>query len=54
MGPVMGPLIGGLVLLMIGGAGIIGMKDWWPFVLIAIGVVVIFGGIRARTRTPRV
>jgi hypothetical protein len=52
-GPVMVPLIGGLVLLMIGLASIMGMKDWWPFVLIAIGIVVIIGGATARARTPR-
>ena len=52
-GPVMGPLIGGLVLLIIGLAGILGMKDWWPFVLIAIGIVVIIGGATAKARTPR-
>jgi len=52
-GPVMGPLIGGLVMLIIGLAGIVGIKDWWPFVLIAIGVAVILGGVRAKARTPR-
>ena len=52
-GPVMGPLIGGLVLLIIGLAGVMGMTDWWPIVLIAIGVVVIVGGVTARARTPR-
>ncbi len=51
-GPVMGFLIGGAVLIIIGVAGVWGMEDWWPFVLIAIGVVVIFGGMRARARSP--
>jgi len=52
-GAAMGSLIGGAVLLIIGLAGIVGMKDWWPFVLIAIGVVVILGGVTARMRTPK-
>jgi hypothetical protein len=51
--PAMGFLIGGTVLLIIGLAGVMGMNDWWPFVLIAIGLMVIFGGMRARSRTPR-
>jgi hypothetical protein len=51
--PAMGFLIAGAVLLIVGFAGVVGMNDWWPFVLIAIGVVVIFGGMRARARTPR-
>lgn len=46
-------LVGGTVLLIIGLAGVMGMNDWWPFVLIAIGLAVIFEGVRARSRTPR-
>lgn len=52
-GAAMGSLIGGAVLLVIGLAGIMGMKDWWPFVLIAIGLVVIIGGMTARMRSPK-
>lgn len=52
-GAAMGFLIGGVVLLIIGLAGTMGMKDWWPLVLIAIGVVVILGGVTARMRTPK-
>jgi cation transport ATPase len=51
--PAMGFLIAGAALLIVGFAGVAGMTDWWPFVLIAIGIVVIFGGMRARARTPR-
>jgi peptidoglycan/LPS O-acetylase OafA/YrhL len=51
--PAMGFLIAGAVLLIVGFVGVVGMNDWWPFVLIAIGAVVIFGGMRARARTPR-
>ena len=51
--PAAGFLIGGVVLIVIGLAGIAGIKDWWPFLLIAIGVVVILAGVTARARTPR-
>lgn len=52
-GPAMGPLIGGTALLIIGLAGIAGMEDWWPFVLIVIGAVIILAGVTARARTPK-
>ena len=53
-GAAMGPLIGGAVLLIIGLAGIVGrIEDWWPFVVIAIGLLVIVGAVTARARTPR-
>lgn len=52
-GSAIGPLIGGAVLIFIGFAGTVGMREWWPFVLIAIGVLVIAGGLTARMRTPR-
>jgi hypothetical protein len=52
-GAAMGSLIGGAVLLIIGLAGVVGMEDWWPFVLIAIGVLVMFSGMRARAQSPR-
>ena len=41
-GAAMGSLIGGVILTAIGLAGMTGMKDWWPFVLIALGVLVLF------------
>jgi len=49
----LGSLIGGAVLLIIGLAGMVGMRDWWPFVLIGIGVAVLVGGVTARMRTPK-
>jgi hypothetical protein len=33
-----GRLIGGLVLIVIGGAHLIGFEEWWPFILIAVGL----------------
>ena len=52
-GAALGSLIGGAVLLIIGLAGMVGMRDWWPFVLIGIGVAVLVGGVTARMRTPK-
>jgi hypothetical protein len=36
-----GRLIAGLVLIIIGGAHLIGFLDWWPLILIAIGVILL-------------
>ncbi|MBI2184670.1 MAG: zinc ribbon domain-containing protein [Thaumarchaeota archaeon] len=52
-GPAIGAFTGGLVLCAIGLAGIMGMRDWWPMILIAIGVIVIVSGLRARARSPK-
>lgn len=52
-GAAMGSLIGGAVLSIIGLGGIMGMEDWWPFIIIAIGVLVILGGLTARMHTPK-
>ncbi len=37
-----GKLIGGVVLIIIGGAFIFGFTRWWPLIIIAVGVVIIF------------
>jgi hypothetical protein len=36
-----GRLIAGVVLIIIGGAYLIGFVEWWPLILIAIGLVVL-------------
>jgi hypothetical protein len=36
-----GRFIAGLVLIIIGGAHLIGFEEWWPLILIAVGVVVL-------------
>jgi chromate transport protein ChrA len=33
-----GRLIGGLVLIVIGGAHLVGFEEWWPLILIAAGL----------------
>jgi len=36
-----GRLVAGLILAIIGGAHLIGFEEWWPLVLIAVGIVVL-------------
>ncbi len=49
----MGSLWGGVILSAIGVAGIAGSGNFWPIVLIAIGVLVIVAGVTSRSRAPR-
>ncbi len=49
----MGSLWGGVILVAIGAAGIAGRNNFWPIILIAIGVMVIVAGVSARSRAPR-
>ncbi|MEE4311350.1 MAG: hypothetical protein V2J62_05725 [candidate division KSB1 bacterium] len=37
----MGKLIAGVVLASIGASGVIGLKNWWPLILIGVGVIII-------------
>lgn len=46
--PVTGKLIGGSVLAIIGAAYVFGMVTWWPMVLIAVGLVIIFTSLARR------
>lgn len=48
-----GPLIGGVILCLIGLAGIINIENWWPLLLIAVGIAVIVGGLVAISRSPK-
>jgi hypothetical protein len=36
-----GRITAGLILVIIGGAHLIGFMEWWPLVLIAVGVVLV-------------
>ncbi len=49
----MGSLWGGIILAAIGVAGIAGNGNFWPIILIAIGVLVIVAGVTSRSRAPR-
>jgi hypothetical protein len=42
---VAGKLIGGIILVTVGGIFIYGARDWWPLIIIAIGLFIIFGTI---------
>ncbi len=48
-----GSLFGGVILLAIGAGAIFGAGNFWPLLLIAIGVIIIVAGISARSRAPR-
>jgi hypothetical protein len=38
-------LVAGLILVVIGGAHLIGFEEWWPLVLIAVGVGVLISAL---------
>lgn len=40
-----GKLIGGFVLIFIGGSFIIGWSNWWPLILIAVGVGILLSSL---------
>jgi hypothetical protein len=40
-----GRLVAGLILLVIGGSQLIGFEEWWPLVLIAVGVGVLISAV---------
>jgi DNA-directed RNA polymerase subunit RPC12/RpoP len=48
-----GWFIGGAVVFMIGLSGTLGIRNWWPLVLMAIGVAVIIGALAERSKNPR-
>ena len=41
-----GKLVAGAVLIIVGGAHIIGMVHWWPLILIAVGIIILFSSLR--------
>ncbi len=43
-----GKVIAGLILIVIGGAHLIGFEEWWPLILIAVGVGVLISGLLRR------
>ena len=48
-----GWFIGGAVVFMIGLSGTLGISNWWPLVLMVIGIAVIVGALAERRRSPR-
>lgn len=44
-----GRLVAGLVLIVIGGSHLIGLMEWWPLILIAVGVALLLSAFLRRT-----
>lgn len=42
---VLGRLIGGIVLIAVGAGSIYGLGNWWPLILIGVGIAVIIGAL---------
>jgi hypothetical protein len=49
-GGITGRLIAGVVLLVIGVANLLDMEQWWPVIIVAVGAILLFNGLRARGR----
>jgi len=45
---VWGKVVAGLILMAIGGAHLVGFEEWWPLILIALGVGVLVSGFTKR------
>jgi hypothetical protein len=43
--PIIGRLIGGIVLIFIGAGNIYGIVDWWPLILVGVGIAIIIGAV---------
>lgn len=56
-GDTRGPIIGGLFLILFGVvfflASAWGWENWWPLIIIAVGVIVLVAGLTAVARSPR-
>lgn len=51
--PILGEIIGGVILLTIGGGFILEIEDWWALLFIAVGVImIIYFIVRPRKSTP--
>lgn len=40
-----GRLIGGAVLIVVGGSFIFGITNWWPFIIIGVGVILVVSAL---------
>jgi len=56
-GDTTGPIIGGLFLIILGVifflASAWGWENWWPLIIIAVGVIVLVAALTAVARSPR-
>ena len=48
-----GYLIGGGIVVLIGAGIIYNIREWWAFILIGLGLVIILRGVTERGRNPR-
>jgi hypothetical protein len=53
IGLVIGPVIGGGILIVIGAVSILGVTNWWWVIPIGIGVAIIVSALRERRQTPK-
>ena len=44
-----GKLVAGFVLIVIGGAHLLGLEEWWPLILIAVGAAILISSVVKRT-----
>ena len=51
-GPSIGFLIGGSIITLIGISNLYDIDNWWAFILILLGVWVVFNAIRQKERNP--
>lgn len=49
--PIFGKLVAGVVLICIGAGNIYGLREWWPLIIIVVGVAILILGLR-RVRRP--
>ncbi len=49
--PIFGKVFFGLILMCIGGSNIYGLEEWWPLLVILIGILIIVHGVK-RTKRP--
>jgi len=47
-----GLIIGGAIVTLIGVISWIGWRDWWPFVIILVGVWIVINAMMSRKRNP--
>jgi uncharacterized membrane protein YhhN len=49
--PILGRLIAGLVLICIGASNIYGLREWWPLIIVVVGILLLAYGWQ-RLRKP--
>lgn len=50
--PLGGRLFWGAIMIAVGLGGVLGLENWWPLILIAIGVVILVQALVGRTWRP--